>query len=65
MTNIILNSVSNLEAISLAVSISVIVLLVIGFGVLFYLYYRYYAKCIDHKVEDSYIAREVILENKK
>ncbi len=61
----VLNSVSNLEAISLAVSITVIVLLVVAFGALFYLYYRYYGKCIDKKVEDTYITKEVILENKK
>lgn len=61
----VLNSVSNLEAISLAVSITVIVLLVVAFGALFYLYYKYYGKCIDKKVEDTYITKEVILENKK
>lgn len=61
----LLSSVKQLESISIAVSVTVIVLLVLSFGALFYLYYRYYAKCIDNKIEDNYIKREVILENKK
>lgn len=58
-------SLDNIEMIATVVSVVVIILLCLSFGGLFYLYYRYYGKCIDSHVEDSYIKKEVVLENKK
>ncbi len=65
MKLIFLDKASQLETVSTVVSIAVIFLLALTFGILFYLYYRYYGKCISHEVEDEYIKKEVILENKK
>ena len=62
---ITLVNASKIEAISLAISITVIVLLFITLAVSLYLYYRYYKKCIDNKIEDSYIKNEIKGENKK
>lgn len=65
MKLIFLDKASQLETISTVVSIAVIFLLALTFGILFYLYYRYYGKCISHEIEDDYLKKEVILENKK
>lgn len=53
------------SAISLAVSITVIVLLFITLAVSFFLYYRYYRRCIDNQLEDNYIRNEIKGENRK
>ena len=54
-----------IESISLAVSITVIVLLFITLTSLFYIYYRYYRKCIDNTLEDDPINKELRSEHKK
>ncbi len=54
---------TKIEATSMAVSIVVIAFLTIGFGVLFYLYYHYYKKCVKGGLEDSYLKEEIIKEN--
>ena len=56
-------AMTRIEATSLAVSICVIVFLTLGFGVLFYLYYHYYRKCVDGGLEDGYLKNEIIKEN--
>lgn len=65
MIYILLDKVSKLENISTVVSIVIILLLAITFGILFYLYYHYYSKCIANKIEDEYLKKEVVQENKK
>ena len=56
-------AMNRIEATSMVVSIVVIFFLTLAFGILFYLYYRYYRKCVDGSLEDSYIKKEVIKEN--
>lgn len=53
------------QSISLWVSIAVIILLFITLSSSFYIYYRYYRRCIDHELEDEYIRKEIKGENKK
>lgn len=62
----ILQSTSErVNTINLAVAITVIALLFIVLAISFFLYYRYYRKCIDNKLEDAYIKKEIKGENKK
>lgn len=65
MGEIILDRAAQLDSISTIVSIVVILLLTLTLGGLFALYYHYYSKCITHEVEDDYLKKEVISENKK
>lgn len=63
--NIVLASAQKIENLSLAISITTIVLLFIFLASCLFLYYRYYRKCIDNYLEDSYIKNEIKGENKK
>ncbi len=62
---LVLDKFSQLDLISTIVSIIVIFLLVVTFGILFLLHYRYYKKCILHHLEDDVLKKEVLYENKK
>lgn len=62
---LVLDKFSQLDLIGTIVSIIVIFLLVVTFGVLFLLHYRYYKKCILHHLEDDVLKKEVLYENKK
>ncbi len=61
----VLDKLSQLDNISTIVSIIVIFLLVVTFGILFLLHYRYYTKCVRHHIEDDVLKKEVLYENKK
>lgn len=61
----ILASADQIEGISFAVSITVIALLTITYGVLFFIYYKLYAKCVNGSLEDDYLKREVVYEHKR
>lgn len=62
---IILDSISRVENIAFAVSVTVILLLTLTFAGLFYLYYRYYKRCISNKLEDEDLRKEIFKENNK
>ncbi len=61
----ILSGVSDLENISLGVAISVIALLAITYVLLFYVWHRYYEKCINHGLEDLSLKKDIMVEYKK
>lgn len=55
----------DLESISLGVAIAVIALLAITYIMLFYIWHRYYAKCIKNGLEDESMKRSIMEEYKK
>ena len=55
----------DLESISLGVAIAVIGLLAITYIMLFYIWHRYYAKCIQHGLEDQSLKRVIMEEYKE
>ncbi len=61
----ILSGVSDLENISLGVAISVIALLTITYILLFFIWHRYYEKCIRNGLEDTSLKRDIMVEYKK
>lgn len=63
--NLYISSIQKANDIAFYVSITVICLMAITFGALFYIYYHYYRKCIDNKLEDHYIEKEIYGEHKK
>ena len=53
-------SAERVENVSMAVAITVLVLLFLSFAGLFFLYYRYFRKSIDNALEDRYILRDMV-----
>lgn len=61
----ILTAAERAESVSLAVAIAVIVLLFLVAAGIFFLYYRYFGKCIDNRLEDQGIRRDIVIEHKE
>ncbi len=61
----ILSGVTDLENISLGVAVSVIALLAITYVLLFFVWHKYYEKCINHGLEDLSLKRDIMVEYKK
>lgn len=53
-------SAERVENVSMAVAITVLVLLFLSFAGLFFLYYRYFRKSVDNALEDRYILRDMV-----
>ena len=60
----LLDRAATVETISLAVSLTVIILMALAFGGLFVLYFRYLGKCVDHSLEDESISKEILKEHR-
>lgn len=52
------------ESVSMAVAITVLVLLFLSYAALFFLYYRYFKKSVDYRIEDHYILRDMVRRSK-
>lgn len=59
-TLILASSAERVENVSMAVAITVLVLLFLSYAGLFFLYYRYFRKSIDNALEDRYILRDMV-----
>lgn len=53
-------SALRVESVSMAVAVTVLVLLFLSFAALFFLYYRYFRKSVDYQIEDHYILRDLV-----
>ena len=53
-------SAERVENVSMAVAITVLVLLFLSFAGLFFIYYRYFRKSVDNALEDRYILRDMV-----
>ncbi len=62
---ILLNQYQKLDHIATIVSLIVIALMAITFGILFLIYYHYYSKCIANDIENATLKKEIVKENKK
>ncbi len=60
----LLDRAATVETISLAVSLTVIILMALAFGGLFVLYFRYLGRCVDHTLEDESISKEILKEDR-